>query len=357
MAQLTKDDEKATKNKYASANDKEGSETTKGDSSVCKVDSFKALNDVLSKHSMNKMQRMQFMKEVHRRVAHQMSLSIKNAAKDSSKYDIISKTSEIKKLDPQKTTIESLENVHFSNRLNLNYDEWILNQQENEEKFKKEIASILKVDASKIELKQTKKGSVLIVFGVIAGVLVVAAACGYAFSYNGPHIPIDYNMRPDDQIEVKYKVNNQDNWYPATVMSVRQDANQPGKTLTVRYNAENGVNRFWVNTETFNEINQSTRLKLPNRGFTEINGNIVKQHILWQPPALSNANNLHELQPGDHIFMKKTNIWRRCEVIELKTNHEGTSVKVIGLIDNKFKTWRLWKNNDTARMSLVDMRP
>ncbi len=194
----------------------------------------------------------------------------------------------------------------------MNYDEWISNKESNEETFKKEIADILKVDVSKIEIQETKKGSVLIAF-VIVGAVLAVAAISYgvyrAFRYQGPAVPVDYDMKPDDQIKVKYK--NQ--WYPATVIKVEYDHTKPGKTFKVRYNPVDGKNIFWSNTESFNEEMNATRLKLPNRAFTVLNGNIVQHQTVWTPPPLCNVSNTNTkvgLKCRDHVFIKaKNNVW------------------------------------------------
>eukprot|EP01083_Nonionella_stella_P144945 453331_1 len=345
MAQLNKTDD-VPKGKKSKTN--EGVTCIKLDPSCKSVSSFADLDEVLKEYGMRERDRTRFMRATHQKVTSNIITSIKEASKNQSKYKLMSRMCEIQSNDD----CRNVEAADFTNKLDLNYDQWIANKESNEEQFKKELADILQVDAFTIQIKDTKKGSVVIewVYQIVFRV--------HDFVHQCPRVPIDYDMKPDDQIEVKWR----NTWYPTTVVRVQYDHTQPGKSFEVRYNPLHGTNRFWNNSETFNTVKQVTRLKLPNRGYFVINGNIVQRRIEWTPPplcAVSNANNANGLAVGDHVFVKPRNgrVWYRCEVIEISINHQGKSIKVIYLIKNNTTWLKLFERANVARISLHDPRP
>eukprot|EP01083_Nonionella_stella_P144947 453336_1 len=132
--------------------------TKSGPSCKSSVSSFKDLDEVLKEYGMRERDRTRFMRATHQKVTSNIITSIKEASKDQSKYKLMSRMCEIQSNDD----CRNVEAADFTNKLDLNYDQWIANKESNEEQFKKELADILQVDAFTIQIKDTKKGSVVI---------------------------------------------------------------------------------------------------------------------------------------------------------------------------------------------------
>eukprot|EP00483_Globobulimina_turgida_P009572 UN09591 len=116
--------------------------------------------------------------------------------------------------------MERYKTAKFNMRLNYDYDEWMEDSEQCASSLQNELATILQIQPSLIKMgTDIKEGSVIIDFWVLDVWIPLYTAHLASDPMAHPH-----NMRPQDQIEVKYE----NGWYKATVMDIRNFVSQQG---------------------------------------------------------------------------------------------------------------------------------
>eukprot|EP01084_Bolivina_argentea_P025623 47659_1 len=268
-----------------------------------------------------------------------------------------------------------INNGRFIIRLDFEYKEWISNSKKYEGLFKHEICQTVPwIKPSMIQIQQVNEGSVIIKFRVIIDWITVNIwMC--RFPSMKSTIP-QYKMKCQDQIEVYF----QGKWYSSTIIEIRSISSlgNGGKYFKVRYNAVNGRDIFWRNTEWFRTRceKNSLRLRFPGQHVPiYVNGKKCSEE--WNPPGIAidkqgvRANNVYELKVGHHIFVysQSAGDWYRCEIVKrcidirkkLKEDFvEHISIRVIRLVDGELSGFflDLWKpeHRELIAIRLEDMR-
>eukprot|EP01084_Bolivina_argentea_P159913 278527_1 len=250
----------------------------------------------------------------------------------------------------------NIDQSKFEIVLDVDYDQWMLNKAQYQNRFIGEISRVLKIEPEKITIDNYRRGSTKFTI-IIADVWL-----WYKHNFNTVNrtaVPNQYirSMRTQDQISVKYK----DRWYAATIITVLDDGSATGKKFKVRFNPldnNDGKVPFWLNIEWFSCRLEAARLRFPGQlifNMRNIQGENIQ--IPWRPPALAQRNNAQQIQVNDHIFVKwGVGDWRRSFVYKKVRVNQGFRIHVTDLLKGKTRIMDLWMNVNTNKISFVDRR-
>ena len=236
-------------------------------------------------------------------------------------------------------------------KLKFDFDKWKQNETKYNGIFRSEIADALKINSALVKMKKIGRGSVIIDFWVLNIWIPL-----HVSNFSHDPIPRAYNMRPNDQIEVKYK----HVWHESTISEVKMSSKSNGKLFKVRYNPQAGKDLFTKNTEWFCSLKEGQRLRMPNQIIISFDEHGAKINTEWQPKPLAPIANILDVEVGQHIYVQYKGTWYRCEVIEARNIYQGTKIQILYLVHgfwNDTEWMELWNTNHLARISLADVRP
>eukprot|EP01084_Bolivina_argentea_P025622 47654_1 len=298
------------------------------------------------------MQLMLKKKKERKQIMEETRNKILEASQNGSLY-LLSKTKNISNVDL--ISENDIENGNFIITLDFEHKEWITNSAKYENIFKQEICQTLpQIDPSMINIQNVKEGSIIIDW-IIVNIWMLRFrsenAAGYSPTNTTNTEP--YEMKQQDQIEVEFE----GKWYAATIIEIRCKSGVTGKYFKVRYNAVNGKDIFWKNTEWFYSHSQADRLRFPGQIIT-------KSGEEWNPPGIAideqgvRVNNKHELKVGQHIYVYSKNYWFRCQILKRLEGGIGVALTVILLEygGSSPLSLHLWKPEHRALIELRDMR-
>eukprot|EP01084_Bolivina_argentea_P145201 254553_1 len=246
-----------------------------------------------------------------------------------------------------------LSDSSFVSKLTYNYETWQHNATKSETEFTNELAGALHIHPKYIQINGVGKGLNDIVIDWTVYKIWIPY---YIQGVQTDLIQRVCLMKPQDQIEVKYKRK----WIPCTVLEVNDAPNVKGKKVKIRYNKLNGRDRFkTMNTECIWTVKDCDRLRLPDKVYVIVSYNGVKIETVFKPQGLAYCRDRNKdyIDVGHHIFVNRNGVWYRCEVIDAVL--EGRKIQVLYLVNSFVKNteWlRLWEPSDLERISLEDMR-
>ena len=247
-----------------------------------------------------------------------------------------------------------LQDASFISKLEYSYDLWQKNgTSKSETEFKNELSGALHINPIYIKINGVGKGLNDIVIDWSINYIWIPY---YIQGVQTDLLHREYRMRPQDQIEVCYK----QQWIPCTVLEVKDAPSLKGKKIKVRYNKINGKDRFkTVNTEWIWTKKEYERLRMPDNVYVIVSYNGVKIGTIFKPPLLAYCRdgNKEYIDVGHHVFVKREDVWYRCEVINEVL--EGKKIQILYLVHTFVRNteWlRLYEPGDLERISLEDMR-
>eukprot|EP01084_Bolivina_argentea_P279845 478485_1 len=281
-------------------------------------------------------------KSQRKKIMQQAINKIKRAAKNKSLF-LLSKTKSITGVDI--TSENEINDGHFIITFDFQHKKWMSNSVKCECIFKKEICETLApVASSMIKIQQVKEGSVIIDW-IIRGLLKIRFLIS---ARNNVSARTQYQMQKQDQIQVR----NKNKWYCATILQYHSETGVKGKYFKVRYNAVNGKDPFFWNTEWFYSRVQRELLCFP--------GDVLMKNETWYPVGIGideqgvRAHTTYGLQVGHHIYVDYYGYWYRCEI----TTRRAEWIEVIRLCDGaSSKNWlNLLNKRHLEKISLKDKR-